>query len=103
MTSAEKQQYVNATEFRARGFLIPPWYQSEQPNELGLRIVWLVAGLTIPLAGFTCIKATKHSWSSYRSQHLCNPYILLVWAVWTTSVGISIASFLFLTGIAPPR
>ncbi|KAK7915264.1 hypothetical protein PG985_012967 [Apiospora marii] len=104
MTIAEKNhpQYVNATEFQARGFLIPPWYQNEQPNELGLRIVWLVAGLTIPLAGFTCIKAIKHSWSSYRSKHLCNPYILMVWAVWTTSVGISIASFLFLTGIAPP-
>ncbi|KAK8123185.1 hypothetical protein PG984_011855 [Apiospora sp. TS-2023a] len=103
MTCAEKKaSYLNATEVKERGFLIPPWYQDEQPNELGLRIVWLVAGLTIPLAGFTFIKATKHSWSSYKSKHLFNPYISMVWAVWTTSVGISIASFLFLTGVAPP-
>ncbi|KAK8062018.1 hypothetical protein PG994_008384 [Apiospora phragmitis] len=102
MTCEKANVYLNATESQARGFLVPPWYQSEQPNELGLRIVWLVAGLTIPLAGFTCIKATKHSWSSYKSRHVCNPYIIMVWAVWMTSVGISIASFLFLTGIAPP-
>ncbi|KAK7985814.1 hypothetical protein PG988_003436 [Apiospora saccharicola] len=103
MTCTEKTaSYLNATAVKERGFLIPPWYQSEQPNELGLRIVWLVAGLTIPLAGFTCIKAIKHSWSSYKSKHLFNPYIIMVWAVWTTSVGISIASFLFLTGVAPP-
>ncbi|KAK8074440.1 hypothetical protein PG997_009103 [Apiospora hydei] len=98
-------EYLNATIAQlsqARGFLIPPWYRSEQPNELGLRIVWLVAGLTLPLAGFTCVKAIKHSWSSYKSKHAYNPYIIMVWAVWTTSVGIGIASFLFLTGTAPP-
>ncbi|KAK6859392.1 hypothetical protein PG995_003028 [Apiospora arundinis] len=98
-----QREYLNTTtQYEVRGFLVPPWYRNEQPNELGLRIVWLVAGLTIPLAGFTCIKAIKHSWSSYKSKHLFNPYIMMVWAVWMTSVGISIASFLFLTGVAPP-
>ncbi|KAK8043324.1 hypothetical protein PG993_005754 [Apiospora rasikravindrae] len=102
-TATTSHEYLNATALsQARGFLIPPWYRNEQPNELGLKIVWLVAGLTIPLAGFTCIKAIKHSWSSYKSKNVYNPYIIMVWAVWTTSVGIGIASFLFLTGIAPP-
>ncbi|KAK8132177.1 hypothetical protein PG999_000350 [Apiospora kogelbergensis] len=99
--SCQKESF-NATEIQERGFLIPPWYHNEQPNELGLRIVWLVAGLTIPLAGFTAIKAIKHSWSSYKSRHLYNAYIIMVWAVWITSVGISVTSFLFLTGVAPP-
>lgn len=61
-----------------RGFLVPEWYHDEHPDALGLRIVYLVCGITLPIAVFTFAKACKHTLDNYRHRKLFNTYILMV-------------------------
>ncbi|ORY58557.1 uncharacterized protein BCR38DRAFT_74566 [Pseudomassariella vexata] len=99
--SAETSLSTRTSE-RQGGFLIPPWYRSEQPDANTNKLVCLIYGFTLALAGFSAAKASKQSWRSYQRNKFWNAYIIMIWAEWFSSVGISITSFLFLQGIVPP-
>lgn len=76
MNENEVNRALNAAVHR--GFLVPEWYHDEHPDATGLRIVYHVGGITLPIVIFTFGKAFRHSLENYRQRKLLNTYILMV-------------------------
>ncbi|KAI0596903.1 hypothetical protein F4775DRAFT_562369 [Biscogniauxia sp. FL1348] len=85
------------------GFLIPPWYEPEIPDNLSMNICSIIWGFSLCCSVFTCTKAAQQTWLCHRRGKLpFNAYIIMVWAEWTSSLVISIVSWMLLKGYIPP-
>lgn len=59
------------------GFLIPPHYQNETPNNSETNIVSIIFGFCISLGFFTAAKAGYQSWDAYKRGKMFNAYIIV--------------------------
>ncbi|KAH8676202.1 hypothetical protein BX600DRAFT_196956 [Xylariales sp. PMI_506] len=85
-----------------RGFLVPPWYISESPDDIQMNICSIIWGVSLCSALYTGSKASRLSSVAHRRHKLFSAFPIMVWAEWTSSVIISVVSWLFLKGIIPP-
>lgn len=87
------------------GFLVPPWYTDEDPSWLSLTLVTFMFGFSSACAVFTAVSIihqTRRAW--HRSRKItAHPYIVMITVEWTSSVIISVVSFLFVIDMIPPR
>ncbi|KAI1343640.1 hypothetical protein F5Y15DRAFT_171847 [Xylariaceae sp. FL0016] len=84
------------------GFLIPPWYHSEEPSQRDFDVCSIIWGFTICCAVFSGAKASRQTWKSFRRGRLPNTYITIVWAEWIASMIISVISWMYLGGFLGP-
>jgi hypothetical protein len=80
-----------------RGFLIPPWYHTEEPSDSDFHIASIVWGFTLAYGTFTFSKAVQQSWKSYKNGNPTNAYVMMVWAEWASCMAMSVLSWLFLS------
>ncbi|KAI1496517.1 hypothetical protein F5X99DRAFT_422044 [Biscogniauxia marginata] len=84
------------------GFLIPPWYKTEVPDDLTMNICSIIWGFSLCFSVFACTEATRQTWRFCQKGKLFNTYIIMVWAEWISSLVISIVSWMVLKGYIPP-
>lgn len=89
------------------GLLVPPWYQADLdvPSASSAWLVPFLFGFSTA-CGFFCLATIIHQ--AYRTWQrskriITHPYIILITLEWTSSIIISIISYLFLTSLIPPR
>ncbi|KAI0141375.1 hypothetical protein BJ166DRAFT_99993 [Pestalotiopsis sp. NC0098] len=83
------------------GLLVPPWYVDEILESTILNACSIIWGFSLCSAMFSATKASRQSWSAYKKGKLFTAYPIMIWAEWTSSVTISIISWLFLKGTIP--
>lgn len=88
------------------GLLIPPWYVAEATAASSR--TWLVPflfGFSTACGAFCLVTIVHQAYRTWqRSKQLAtHPYIILITLEWTSSVVISIVSYLFLNSVIPPR
>ncbi|KAK8070148.1 hypothetical protein PG994_006764 [Apiospora phragmitis] len=85
------------------GFLVPPWYRSDEPQVTDMELCSVIWGASLCCAVFTAAKAGRQTRSVYRRKRRLNAYTVMIWAEWISSVAISIVSWMFLKGNINPR
>lgn len=87
------------------GFLIPSWYEPEEPSWLSLTLVTFLFGFSSACAVFTAVTIIHQARRARRRTKnlIAHPYIVMISVEWTSSVIISIVSFLFVIDVIPPR
>lgn len=76
-----------------------------QASPLTYTLITFMFGFSSACAAFTGVKIVHQTYRVWRRSKnvFTHPYILMITAEWTSSLVISIISFLFLDGIISPR
>ncbi|KAG8167819.1 hypothetical protein KVR01_003508 [Diaporthe batatas] len=86
------------------GYLIPSWYKQEATPQSSLTLVTFLFGFSSACAVFTATTIVAQAYRIlYRSKRLfTHPYVVMITAVWLSSVIYSLISYLFVQDKIPP-
>ncbi|KAH8673516.1 hypothetical protein BX600DRAFT_206671 [Xylariales sp. PMI_506] len=83
------------------GFLVPPWYERQDPGWDEMNSASLILGFSHGLAVFGAAKAVYQTRRCWKSSHRLGVYIAMIWGEWLANVTMSILSWLNLWAIIP--
>ncbi|KAF4983618.1 hypothetical protein FZEAL_1027 [Fusarium zealandicum] len=68
------------------GYLIPDSYVREVPGQVDMNTASIFWGFSLAVALFSAGKAGKQSWRSWRRSRRITAYVMMIWAVWLSSM-----------------
>ncbi|KAJ4309601.1 hypothetical protein N0V84_011414 [Fusarium piperis] len=68
------------------GYLIPDSYVREVPGEVDMNTASIFWGFSLGVAVFSAGKAGKQSWRAWKRARRITAYVVMVWAVWFSSM-----------------
>ncbi|CAM1509912.1 Fc.00g002470.m01.CDS01 [Cosmosporella sp. VM-42] len=84
------------------GFLVPPNYVPDLPNDDEMNIASIIWGLSLGVTVFNAAKAFRQSKSAIQRRKRLTAYVCLIWAEIISSFLLGIMTWLYLRGIIGP-
>ncbi|KAM5353451.1 hypothetical protein ACJ41O_000101 [Fusarium nematophilum] len=77
------------------GYLISDTYVREVPGEVDMNTASIFWGFSLGVAVFSAGKAGKQSWRSWKRSRRITAYVVMVWAVWFSSMVLGVLAWGF--------